>query len=54
VFLDLLELDANLVAKLLLGHAHHPTALANPLSNVNIYWMLHFLFFPISPVAHRL
>ena len=36
-FHNLLDRDANTVTKLLQGHSHRPTALANPLPDVNIY-----------------
>jgi len=41
VFPDLLELDANTVAKLPLGHSQRPAAMADPPPNMNIYWMSH-------------
>ena len=36
VFLDPLELDANIVGKLLLGYSQHPSALTNHLPDTNI------------------
>jgi hypothetical protein len=41
VFLDLLELDADLFRQLLLGHANHPAAVANALADVNVNGMFH-------------
>jgi hypothetical protein len=39
--LDLLELDANLIRKLLLRHSNHPTTMADPFPNMGVYWMFH-------------
>jgi len=37
----LLEFDADAIGELLLGHAQHPTTLADTLSNMVVYWMRH-------------
>mmetsp|Transcript_20052 Transcript_20052/g.44761 ORF Transcript_20052/g.44761 Transcript_20052/m.44761 type:complete len:155 (-) Transcript_20052:50-514(-) len=43
VFLDLLELDPDTFGKLLLGHTHQPPALANALSDMDVYKMCHHI-----------
>ncbi len=41
VLLDLLKLDADPFRELLLGHPHHPAAVADPFPDVNINRMRH-------------
>lgn len=54
VFVDLLEPDPGLAAELALGHVPHPTALADPPSDMDIYWMVHHSVVLVAPVAHDL
>ncbi len=43
--------DANTVAKLLHGHSQQRTALAYPLPDKNIYWVLHLSAILAPPVV---
>jgi hypothetical protein len=39
--LHLLKLDPNLFGQLLLGHAHHPALMPDPLAHMGVNWVLH-------------
>jgi hypothetical protein len=40
-----------MIAELLLGHAQHPPALADPLPDMHVYRMPHLLFFPVPKLT---
>src|SRR5690606_4849579 len=55
VFLDLLELDADDIAELLLGHSDHPPPVPDPLANMHVNRVFHraALLHVLRPVSKQ-